>query len=101
MIIPQTLKNAVGIKSEITVAGVLNKIEIWPKERYDAQLDAVLKGQDAEMNLAKMTEEAFALLGDEVAEEDESVFATAGAVKDWEVIPTPTFGKATAKKGEV
>jgi MraZ protein len=64
VIIPQTLKNAVGIKNEIVIAGVLNKIEIWPKERYDAQLEAVLSGKDAEMNLAKMTEEAFALLGE-------------------------------------
>ena len=60
--IPSTLKKAVGIKTEIMIAGVLNKIEIWPKERYDMQLEAVMNGQDPEMNLAKMTEEAFALL---------------------------------------
>lgn len=60
--IPPTLKKAVGIKTEIVIAGVLNKIELWPKERYDAQLEAVLSGKDPEMNLAKLTEEAFALL---------------------------------------
>jgi MraZ protein len=62
VIIPQVLKKAVNMKHDIVVAGVLNKIEIWPKERYDSQLDAVLSGQDPEMNLAKLTEEAFALL---------------------------------------
>ena len=62
VLVPSTLKKAVGIKSEIIVAGVLNKIEIWPKERYEMQLEAVLTGQDPEMNLAKLTEEAFALL---------------------------------------
>ena len=31
--IPPTLKKAVGIKNEITIAGVLNKIEIWPQEK--------------------------------------------------------------------
>ncbi len=65
VIIPATLKNAVGIKSEIVIAGVLNKIEIWSKERYETQLEAVLSGKDAEMSLAKLTEEAFALIDDE------------------------------------
>jgi len=72
VIIPPTLKKAVGIKSEIMVAGVLNKIEIWPKERYETQLDAVLNGKDPDMNLAKLTEEAFALLECDRGEEDES-----------------------------
>ena len=69
VIMPPTLKKAVGIKSEIVIAGVLNKIELWPKEHYDAQLEAVLGGKDPEMNLAKLTEEAFALL-DESEEGD-------------------------------
>ena len=68
VLIPSTLKKAVGIKGDIMIAGVLNKIEIWPKERYDMQLEAAMSGQDPEMNLAKMTEEAFALLEDESVE---------------------------------
>lgn len=72
VLIPTTLKKAVGIKTEIMIAGVLNKIEIWPKERYDMQLEAAISGQDPEMNLSKMTEEAFALLEEEtVGVEDE------------------------------
>lgn len=62
--IPAVLKKAVGIKNEIMIAGVLNKIEIWPKEQYEAQLSAMLSGRDPEMNLSKMAEEAFALLSD-------------------------------------
>lgn len=62
VIIPPTLKKAVGIKNEIVIAGVLNKIELWPKEHYESQLNAVLSGKDPEMNLTQMTEEAFALL---------------------------------------
>lgn len=107
VIIPPTLKKAVGIQSEIVIAGVLNKIELWPKERYDAQLEAVLSGKDAEMNLAKMTEEAFALLGEESSEVDENLTFSQGIVNE-EVIRTPAnpfFDKAlkdkvSSKEGE-
>lgn len=72
VLIPPTLKKAAGIEDEIMIAGVLNKIEIWPKVRYDAQLQAMLSGKDIEMDLAKLTQEAFALLeeGDETAAKD-------------------------------
>ena len=71
--IPAVLRKAVGIKSEVVVAGVLNKIEIWPKEQYAAQLSLMLEGKDPEMNLYKMTEEAFALLSDiDKGEENEN-----------------------------
>jgi MraZ protein len=72
VIIPTTLKKAVGIKSEIMIAGVLNKIELWPKERYETQLDAVLNGKDPDMNLAKLTEEAFALLEENGMTDDDA-----------------------------
>jgi MraZ protein len=65
IMIPSILKKTVGIKTEVVVAGVLNKIEIWPKEQYEMQMSAMLSGKDPEMNLTKMTEEAFALLSDE------------------------------------
>jgi len=54
------LKKAANIKSEIVIAGVLNKIEIWPKEKYEYDLESFLGGKDGD--LAQMTEEAFALL---------------------------------------
>lgn len=65
VIIPAVLKKAVNIQTEIVIAGVLNKIELWPKEHYDSQLNTLLGGKDPELNLAKLTEEAFALLEEE------------------------------------
>ena len=65
VLLPPVLKKAVDIRGEIVIAGVLNKIEIWPKERYDADLKASMEGRAGEFNLASMTEEAFALLGEE------------------------------------
>ncbi len=72
VILPSILKNAVGIDAEIVIAGVLNKIEIWPKDKYEAQLNALLKGTDPEMDLSKMSEDAFALLEDEEKEEEDN-----------------------------
>lgn len=56
--LPTTLKSAVGINKEIVVAGVMDKIELWPKEVYDRNLRELLDGG----SLSKMTEEVFALL---------------------------------------
>jgi MraZ protein len=64
VIIPAILKKAAGVKNEIVIAGVLNKIEIWPKEHYETQLETLMTGKDPELNLARLTEEAFALLED-------------------------------------
>lgn len=66
--LPATLKHAVEIQKEIMVAGVIDKIELWPKEVYDKNLRELLNGQNPEMSLAKMTEEAFALLNEEPEE---------------------------------
>ena len=60
--IPQRLKGAIGIEKDIVIAGVLGKIEIWSKEVYERNLNKILEGKDPEIDLAKMTEEAFALL---------------------------------------
>lgn len=65
VVLPPMLKKAVDIKSEIVIAGVLNKIEIWPKEKYQSQLSELLDGKGDHAELAKMTEEAFALLEEE------------------------------------
>lgn len=64
VILPARLKSAVKIEKEIVLAGVVNKIEIWPKEIYDKNLFDLLSGQDPDMDLAKMTEEAFMLLNE-------------------------------------
>lgn len=65
VVLPSVLKKAVGIEGEIVIAGVLDKVEIWPKEQYDSHLKELLNGSDGEMNLAKMCEDAFALLQEE------------------------------------
>ena len=58
--LPANLKSAMGIQKEIVVAGVMDKIELWPKEVYDRNLRDLLEGKSADLN--KMTAEAFALL---------------------------------------
>lgn len=67
--VPATLRQAVGLgeRDEIMVVGVLDKIEIWPKEIYDQNLRTMLEGKTPGFNLAKMIEEAFALLGNEAS----------------------------------
>lgn len=65
VLLPPMLKKAAGIKSEIVIAGVLDKIEIWPKEKYEGDLAELFNGKEGLSELASMTEEAFALLEDE------------------------------------
>jgi len=68
--IPSILKNATGIKNDVVVCGVMNKIEIWPKDVYDKQLKDLLSGNDPEMNLATLAQQAFALLNDDEADSE-------------------------------
>src|SRR3990167_2699654 len=58
VMLPASLKGAVKIQKEIVVAGVMDKIELWPKEIYDENLRNLLEGKVSDFNLAKMTEEA-------------------------------------------
>ena len=60
--IPPILRKAAGIEGEIVIAGVLNKIEIWPKEKYELEVMNFLDGGDNADELKKQAEEAFALL---------------------------------------
>ena len=60
--IPPLLKKTVMLKEEIVVAGVLNRIEIWSRDRYDDQVGPAAAGREPE--LRDMVEEAFALLGE-------------------------------------
>lgn len=58
VLIPPTLKRAAKIDQEIIVAGVLNKIEIWSREKYDFDLESFLAGDDQEEGgLLQLTEE--------------------------------------------
>lgn len=61
VVLPSTLKKAIGIDSEIVIAGVLNKIEIWPKEKYEQDLQEYLEFEE-NSSCANIIEEAFSLL---------------------------------------
>lgn len=67
--LPATLKSAMGINKELVIAGVMDKIELWPKEVYDQNLRNLLDGKSSDMDLPKMIEEAFALLHESPAPE--------------------------------
>jgi MraZ protein len=67
--IPSVLKNGVGMKSEVIIAGALNKIELWPKEVYERDL-AKFIGGESEGDLQQMMEEAFSLLSDNEEENE-------------------------------
>ncbi len=81
IVLPPVLKKAAKIQNEIVIAGVLNKIEIWPKEKYEFDLESFLTGEDS--NLAQMTEDAFALL-DEGDAEDSFVSMTSQEKEEYE-----------------
>lgn len=74
VVIPHVLKGAVKIKSEIVVAGVLNKIEIWPRDVYEKNLQDLLGGKEKDGELAALAEEAFALLDDSNEEVESGSF---------------------------
>jgi MraZ protein len=80
VMLPATLKSAMGIKKELVVAGVMDKIELWPKEVYDQNLRDLLDGKSSDLTLAKMTEEAFALLDDAPAAPAEAAAAPTNEV---------------------
>jgi MraZ protein len=50
MLVPQYLRDHAGIDREVTIAGVGNRIEIWAKQRFDADL---LKTQANYPDIAK------------------------------------------------
>ncbi|MGR3972980.1 MAG: hypothetical protein QRY72_00125 [Candidatus Rhabdochlamydia sp.] len=68
ILLPPMLKKAVGIETEIVIAGVLDKIELWPKESYEAHLGLSLGSQQSQAVLKTVIEEAFSLLNDPVGE---------------------------------
>jgi len=68
VVIPPILKKAIGFDKEMVVAGVLNKIELWPKEKYVSELESFLSGENPQELLKELLDESFALL--EEKEED-------------------------------
>ncbi len=70
VVLPNPLKKAGKVKSGIVIAGVLSKIEIWPEEKYENDLETYLEG--SEETLLNMSQEAFALL-DETGDKKEEI----------------------------
>lgn len=66
VVIPPVLKKIADIGSEVVIAGVLNKIEVWPKEKYQTEFKDFLEGSNG--SFYQMMEEAFAFL-DETKED--------------------------------
>lgn len=63
--IPPILKQAAGIDQEVVFAGVIDKIEIWPKDKYEYNLQDLWSGE-----LSGLMEEA---LSDDVKEREYDV----------------------------
>lgn len=68
VLLPKLLIKSTQIKKEIVIAGVLNKIEIWPSDKYHEQLQNLINGKDSDMTIA---EEAFSLLNEKKPDEAE------------------------------
>ncbi|MDX8430296.1 MAG: hypothetical protein SNF33_00565 [Candidatus Algichlamydia australiensis] len=62
--IPPILKKAIGFDKEIVVAGVLDKIELWPKEKYMSELEDFLGGENPQELLKDLLDESFAQLNE-------------------------------------
>ena len=46
ILIPQNLRNYTGISKEAVIIGVLNRVEIWAKEKYENYLENAKSGND-------------------------------------------------------
>jgi MraZ protein len=64
LLLPSRLKNTVKINKEVVIAGVLDKIEIWPKEIYEQGLNDLFSGKEDGLNFGSMSEEVFSLLNE-------------------------------------
>jgi len=63
VLLPPVLKKVTGIKQEIVIAGVLDKIEVWPKEKYESDLKRFIDEENSEV-----IEEAFACVDEKIAD---------------------------------
>ena len=66
VVLPPVLKRLGKIESEIVIAGVLNRIEIWPKEGYEKDLEAFFGKREG--GALDLTEALFASLDDNAQE---------------------------------
>ncbi|MBM3197287.1 MAG: division/cell wall cluster transcriptional repressor MraZ [Chlamydiae bacterium] len=57
--IPQHLKDAAKIKSEVVLVGVIDRIEIWSKEAHQNEMNALLQPKGDAIDMASLMEEIF------------------------------------------
>ena len=70
VLLPSVLRKAAKLDGEIVIAGVMDRIEIWPKAKFEYDLTSYLEG---ESDLEKLTEEAFSLIEEPIAILDEEL----------------------------
>ena len=76
VMLPNVLKKGIGIKSEIVLAGAMNKIELWPREKYEKDLQMFLSGshkQGQEESFISLMEEAFSFLAEDDTKKEEDL----------------------------
>lgn len=69
--VPPILKKAAGLDKEIVLAGVIDKIEIWPQDKYEANLASFFDNEEESSDMQTLVEEAFDLLNEEETVEEE------------------------------
>jgi MraZ protein len=57
--IPQHLKDAAKIKSEVVLVGVIDRIEIWSKEAHQNEMASLLQPKGDAIDMASLMEEIF------------------------------------------
>ncbi len=62
VVLPGVLKKAVKIDKSLIIAGVMNRIEIWPQEKYEENLAQFLGDSKDVSLLEELAEEAYSLL---------------------------------------
>ena len=65
--IPQHLKDAAKIKSEVVLVGVIDRVEIWSKEAHQNEMAALLQPKGDPIDMASIMEEIF---NDETQDEE-------------------------------
>lgn len=53
ILLPQTLREQVGITKDVVVIGVFNRAEIWDKQRWEAQLGSI-SSDDIEQSMMEL-----------------------------------------------
>lgn len=56
-LVPQSLKEVGGFQSEVVFVGVMDRIEIWPKEKYQLDLESLMNPETSSTEFASLFEE--------------------------------------------